>query len=79
MTPAEIARANAFYDAHGALWGIIQGAGLHNGDRWTGGCYATHLEAHKDKRADWDREEAERLGIDIARWDREGEFWTYDY
>lgn len=79
MTADQIARANAFYDAHGALWGLIEGAGMANGDRWTGACYRSHLDAHKDKLADYDPDEAERLSVDIARWDREGEFWTYDY
>lgn len=80
MSPQEgIARANAFHDAHGRLWGVIELPGMEDGDRWTGACYATFEEAVSAKRADYDADDIEALSPGVARWDRDGEFWTYDY
>lgn len=70
---------NAFHDETGAAWGVIEEPGMEGGDRFTGQLHATYDAAVKAKLADYRPDEIERLKPDVARWDREGGFWSYDH
>lgn len=70
---------NAFHDAHGAAWGVIEQPGMENGDRFTGCLYATYDAAVKAKLADYRPDEIESLTPDVARWDRQEGFWSFDH
>jgi len=72
------ARVNAYHDEHGQAWGVIENAGYER-ERDTGGLYGSFGEAVKARAKGYDADEVERLHVDIARWDRDGEFWSYDH
>lgn len=77
-TPGTEARINAFYDQHGNAWGIIEESGMER-EHHTGALFATLGAAHDYKVKQYDADEVESMNVALARWDREGEFWTYDY
>lgn len=73
-----IPRIAAFHAKHGEAWGIIEQSGME-GERHTGALYASQKEALDARDRDYTREEREGLFIDIAHWDAEGAFWSYDH
>lgn len=73
-----IPRIAAFYAKHGDAWGIIEQSGMER-ERHTGALYATQKEALDARDADYTREEREDQFVDIAHWDGQGEFWSYDH
>lgn len=77
-TEGSEARINAFYDKYGACWGVIAYSGQED-EKHDGGLYATMREASEARAGGYDPDEIEDMDVCIARWDREGEFWTYDY
>lgn len=79
MRPPEVERVNAYHDAHGRAWGVIEGAGMEDGDRWTSPPLMSFEEACKYRASHYDPDERDSLSVMVARWDREGEFWSYDY
>lgn len=79
MRPPEVEQVNAFYDAHGRAWGVIEGAGMEDGDRWISPPLMRFEEACKYRASHYDHDERDSLSVMVARWDRDGEFWSYDY
>lgn len=84
MTENEITRINAFFDQQGSAWAIIEGAGMAFGDKPTGAIHKTYAEASEAKAQGYEPEELDPehpacLHVAIARWDRQGQFWTYDF
>lgn len=75
---ARLERIRAFYAKHGEAWTYIHLAG-YVGEVWPGGLYEDQREAWKAVEKDYDRDEREAAKVDVAHWDAEGEFWSYDH
>jgi len=73
-----IPRIAAFHAKNGEAWGIIEQSGME-GERHTGALYASYKEALDARDSDYTRDEREDLHVDVAHWDAEGEFWSYDH
>lgn len=70
-------RINAFHDGAGQCFGIIEYAGW-DCEKHTGALFKSSRDAWAYVSKHYDDDEVESLGVDVGRWDREGEFWTYD-
>ena len=71
-------RIAAFHAQHGEAWGVIEQAGMER-ERHTGSLYASKREAWDHVRAHYDPDERDDLKVDVAHWDAEGGFWSYDH
>ena len=78
LTPAQLARIQAFYAEHGEAWSYIHQAG-YIGEVWPGALFADQREAWKAARADYDPDEWEEARVEGAHWDADGKFWSYDH
>ena len=59
-------------------WAVIENAG-YRGERVVNDRMTTHSAAIKLMQDLYDPDEIEDLHVDIAHWDEEGEFWSYDH
>lgn len=73
-----ILRIQAFHAEHGEAWGIIENSG-HENERHTGALFGTPTEAWKHVAEQYDADEKTSLHIDVAHWDTDGGFWSYDH
>ena len=76
MTKSE--RIEMFRTEHGAAYGIVEFAGWDR-EKHTGGLFARASDAWAYVNTHYDPDEVESLGVDVARWEPEGEFWSYDF
>jgi hypothetical protein len=74
----KLARINAFFDEKGSAWGLIEQSG-REGEHHSGALFLTYREALDYRDRHYDRDEIEDMPVSVARWDRQGEFWTYDF
>jgi hypothetical protein len=59
-------------------WAIIENAG-YEGERNIGGEFGSSKEAWAYVSKMYDPDEQESLHVDVAHWDEDGEFWSYDH
>lgn len=59
-------------------WAVIEMAGMAHGERVVHEC-ASWSAADSWTVKHYPQDERERLHVDIAHWDEEGEFWSYDH
>lgn len=78
LTDKQLARIRAFLAQHGEAWTYIHRAG-YVGEVWPGGLYGGPAAAWDAAREAYDADEWEDARVDVAHWDAEGEFWSYDH
>lgn len=78
LTQKQLQRIGEFHRQHGEAWSFIHRAG-YVGEVWPGGLYASEREAWKAAREAYDDDEWEDARVDVAHWDVDGEFWSYDH
>jgi hypothetical protein len=75
---ADLDKVRRFQAAHGEAWGLIEESGMER-EHHTGAVFATFREAVDYRAKQYDPDEIEAMHVDVARWDAQGEFWTYDF
>lgn len=68
----------ACHSRHGQAWAIIENAGRQT-ERQTGGAFPTFHDAVSHRDGHYEPDEITDLSVDVARWEPEGRFWSYDY
>lgn len=76
--PDSVTRIEAFRREHGEAYGIIEFSGQDR-EKHTGGLFEDANAAWRYVRKHYDADEVESLGVDVARWDSDGQFWSYDH
>lgn len=76
--PATLAAVRRCHAEHGEAWGVIEESG-RDAEHHIGGAFRSLTEAVDYRTAHYDPPEREQLAVCIARWEPDGEFWSYDY
>lgn len=63
---------------HPAKWAIIENAG-YEGENIAGQNFTSEAQAWATVRRNYDPDEIEDMHVDVAHWDEEGGFWSYDH
>ena len=59
-------------------WAVIENAG-YEGECVIASNFTHWLDAYDYVCSHYDEDERESLHVDVAHWDEEGEFWSYDH
>lgn len=78
LTDTQRGRIRQFYARHHEAWTFVHRAGYVD-EIWPGGLYPSQSEARAALRAAYDHDELEQAKPDVAHWDADGEFWSYDH
>lgn len=67
-----------FHSRHGEAWGLIEQSGRDD-EHHIGSVLPSYASAIADRRRRYEADEIEDLAVSVARWEPDGEFWSYDF